>query len=153
MKEVFETLNIRQLRQQRTVIPERDGTNEVSPMIASAYCTESFQDTTQIAELGSLLQLRKEFGVQGDQGCQSFQSWVPERNKQCRKRVRPGNTQRFSFKSSADYWSVHADEEAPQGKGKNHPQKLEEQSLELMWEGPRIMCSLQPEWKTLYFTG
>lgn len=34
MKQALITLDI---RQQRTVIPERWGTNEVSPMIASAY--------------------------------------------------------------------------------------------------------------------
>lgn len=84
------------------MIPESYETNEVSPVIASAYCTESFQDTAQIAELGSLLYLRKEFGVQGDQGCQSFQGRLPERNKQCRERVRPRDIQRVSFKSSAD---------------------------------------------------
>ena len=41
MDKIYETcFQVLHIRQQRTVIPEREKANEVNPMIAPAYCLE-----------------------------------------------------------------------------------------------------------------
>lgn len=121
-------------------------------MIASVYYIESFQDIAQkgklMQSLAAFQQLRTEFGVQGDEGCQSFQGRGLERNEQHTERERPEDSHRVSFKFSDDQCML-VRKEAAQSQRKKHPKELEGQSLWLMWEGPRIMYLQQPEWKTM----
>lgn len=141
-KQILKTLDIRQQRKQWSLRENKWG--ELHNYLSLLHWA-SFQDVAQKGKPMQSLAISctwREFGIQGDEGCQNFQGRVSESNEQYTDR--PRDLQTNFLKSSANYWSVLVCEEPAQGQGKN-PEELEEQSLWLIWEGPRIICAQQPE--------